>query len=194
MNEECGINWDEQEKISWDDAENIKKGTMLIINLPDQTYTPYFIEVDHVVKKDNVIQVYDKFVYDIDLRDPETCMPPFHIDSEHYDFTKEEWEGNVFGGGPEIEDAVYSAVAGEREEGDEEGQGNQGDDEDDEFQRCCSYAAEKEKEARELQMLQKDADRRRRDYLDQNHGKYSGYGKDSFMGYMSDYVSAKEKY
>lgn len=116
MNEEFEIEWDKQEKISWDDAEKVRKDAMLIINLPDQAYTPYFIQVDHIVKKGDVVQVYDKFVYDVDLRHPETCLQPFHIDGEHYDFTKEEWEGNVFEGGPEIEDAVYSA-AGEREEG-----------------------------------------------------------------------------
>ena len=116
MNEEGGINWDEQEKISWEDAEEkIDNRTLLIVNLPDQQYTPYFIEVDHVERHGDVIQVYDKFVYDVDLRDPSTCLKPFHIDGEHYDFTKEEWEGNVFAGGPEIEDAVYGAASDERE-------------------------------------------------------------------------------
>ena len=229
MNEECGINWDEQEKISWDDAEKIDNRTLLIVNLPDQQYTPYFIEVDHVERHGDVIQVYDKFVYDVDLRDPSTCLKPFHIDGEHYDFTKEEWEGNVFAGGPEIEDAVYGAASDEREgkfdsyweeltkeyleeHGNEkirkllekdleekDLEENEWEEikelleeneklrEEAEFYRLSSCAAELEKERLETEMLCEAAERERREYLDWAHGKYSGYGPDSFMCYMSDY-------
>ena len=56
-----------------------------------------------------------------------------------------------------------------------------------EFLRCCAFAAEKEKEDLEIEMLCEAADRERREYLDWTHGKYSGYGPDSFMCYMSDY-------
>lgn len=39
-----------------------------------------------------------------------------------------------------------------------------------------------------------EAERERREYLDWNHGKKSGYGPNSFMCYMSDYEDAAEKY
>ena len=58
-----------------------------------------------------------------------------------------------------------------------------------EFLRCCVFAAEKEKEDLEIEMLSEAADRERREYLDWTHGKYSGYGPDSFMCYMSYYDS-----
>lgn len=55
------------------------------------------------------------------------------------------------------------------------------------FWRCCSHVAKQEKERLETKMLSEAADRERREYLDWTHGKYSGYGPDSFMCYMSDY-------
>ena len=59
--------------------------------------------------------------------------------------------------------------------------------EENEFLHCCLAVAEKEKEDLEIEMLQEEADRRRREYLDWAHGKKGGYGPDSFMCYMSDY-------
>lgn len=114
MNEEFEINWDEQEKISWEDAEEIKKGTMLVVDLPDQQYTPYYIVVDRVERRGDEVRVYEQVVFDVDLRDPATCFPPFHIDGSSYDFTKEEWK-KISVAGPEIEDAVYGAASDERE-------------------------------------------------------------------------------
>ena len=57
-----------------------------------------------------------------------------------------------------------------------------------EFWRCCAFAAEAEKEDLEIETLCEAAERERREYLDWAHGKYSGYGPDSFMCYMSDYA------
>lgn len=56
-----------------------------------------------------------------------------------------------------------------------------------EYLRCCVFAAERNKEELETEMLCEAADRERREYLDWTHGKKSGYGPDSFMCYMSDY-------
>jgi len=55
--------------------------------------------------------------------------------------------------------------------------------EENEFLRCCLSAAENENE----DFDDAAADLRRREYLDWTHGKYGGYGPNSFMCYMSDY-------
>ena len=82
-----------------------------------------------------------------------------------------------------IQKAAYSKTTLEENEG----KGIEELREENEFLRCCMFAAEKEKEDLEVEMLCEAAERERREYLDQTHGKYSGYGPDSFMCYMSDY-------
>lgn len=91
---------------------------------------------------------------------------------------------------PPIQKSAYSKTTleeNEREEIKELLEENEKLREEAEFYRLCSIASEKAKQDLETEMLCESADRSRREYLDWTHGKYSGYGLNSFSCYMSDY-------